>query len=354
MFRAVLCGAGDTSLISDDFKKLVTAIGGDPWHYQSGTISYLNHPHADFRRNSARTVAEADVLVFVILERFGEISWDTELREAVGRGKAILILCLQTTYQTFLEDRGRSSALDPRLFRLLQELEVNHSMTIVPFTQNTFLDVLRRQLSQLFRLSLLTLEERHRRGAMTSILRNPESASPHDLELMRLIALDELEEKRLRKEAILGLASRDGVDDETLLELAGSLEQGVSRLAFAQLPRLIKTRPVSLSLLEELTELAGDSDDAGLPRRLVASLFSIDPEIAVTVLVGIPSLEVGTRRRIAQLLFEHQHTIRSVMPESIKLLRRCFTGDGERNWLKRAKALLTDWEGDAAAPTATS
>lgn len=226
MFRAMLCGAGDTSLISDDFKKLVTAMGGDPWHYQSGTISYLNHPRADFRRNSARTVAEADVLVFVILERFGEISWDTELREAVGRGKAILILCLQTTYQTFLEDRGRSSALDPRLFRLLQELEVNHSMTIVPFTQNTFLGVLRRQLSQLFRLSLLTLEERHRRGAMTSILRNPESASPHDLELMRIIALDELEEKRLRKEAILGLASRDGVDDETLLELAGSLEQG--------------------------------------------------------------------------------------------------------------------------------
>ena len=171
---------------------------------------------------------------------------------------------------------------------------------------------------------------------------------------MRIIALDELEEKRLRKEAILGLASRDGVDDETLLELAGSLEQGVSRLAFAQLPRLIKTRPVSLSLLEELTELAGDSDDAGLPRRLVASLFSIGPEIAVTVLVGMPSLEVGTRRRIAQLLFEHQHTIRSVMPEAIKLLRRCITGDGERNWLKRAKALLADWEGDAAAPKATS
>lgn len=99
-------------------------------------------------------------------------------------------------------------------------------MTIVPFTQNTFLGVLRRQLSQLFRLSLLTLEERHRRSAMTSILRNPESASPHDLELMRIIALDELEEKRLRKETILGLVSRDGVDDETLLELAGSLEQG--------------------------------------------------------------------------------------------------------------------------------
>ena len=58
-------------------------------------------------------------------------------------------------------------------------------MTIVPFTPDTFLDVLRRQLSQLFRLSLLTLEERHHRGAMTSVLRNPESASPHDLELMR-------------------------------------------------------------------------------------------------------------------------------------------------------------------------
>ena len=45
----MLCGAGDTSLISDDFKKLVTAIGGDPWHYQSGTISYLNHPHLSCR-----------------------------------------------------------------------------------------------------------------------------------------------------------------------------------------------------------------------------------------------------------------------------------------------------------------
>jgi hypothetical protein len=85
----MLYGAGDTSLISDDFKKLVTAMRGDPWHYQSGTISYLNHPRADFRRNSARTVAEADVLVFVILERFGEISWDTELREAVGRGRRV-------------------------------------------------------------------------------------------------------------------------------------------------------------------------------------------------------------------------------------------------------------------------
>ena len=74
----------------------------------------------------------------------------------------------------------------------------------------------------------------------------------------------------------------------------------------------------------------------------------------MTVLVGMPSLEVGARRRIAQLLFEHQHTIRSIMPEAIKLLRRCITGDGERNWLKRAKALLADWESDAAAPSATS
>ena len=59
-------------------------------------------------------------------------------------------------------------------------------MTIVPFTPDTFLSVLRRQLAQEgVRLSLLTLEERHHRGAMTSVLRNPASASPHDPDLMR-------------------------------------------------------------------------------------------------------------------------------------------------------------------------
>ena len=84
MFRAMLCGTGDLSLISEESKKLVTTLGCDPWHYQSRTISYLNHPRADFRRNSARAVAEADVLVLVLLERFGEVSWKIELRETIG------------------------------------------------------------------------------------------------------------------------------------------------------------------------------------------------------------------------------------------------------------------------------
>src|SRR6185312_10277694 len=106
----MLCGASDTDRIQAEFLKVVAEFGGDPWHYQSGRIRHLNSAGASFAANSRRTVQSVNLCVFVIVERYGQLTWETELGEALFSGKPFLIFCLDHTYQKYLTLR---SSVDP-------------------------------------------------------------------------------------------------------------------------------------------------------------------------------------------------------------------------------------------------
>ncbi|MFI5501554.1 hypothetical protein ACIA5E_21030 [Nocardia asteroides] len=78
--RVMLCGASDTDDVRDQFAEVITGFGGEPLHFLSGSIQYLNSADASWSKNSEITIRAADLCVFVIVEDFGEITWGTELR----------------------------------------------------------------------------------------------------------------------------------------------------------------------------------------------------------------------------------------------------------------------------------
>jgi hypothetical protein len=98
MLEIMLCGASDTDRVRNEFVQVIEGFGASPLHYLSGDILHINSATATWDRNSTTTVRSADLCVFVIVERYGEITWTRELREALDIGKPFVVLCLADTY----------------------------------------------------------------------------------------------------------------------------------------------------------------------------------------------------------------------------------------------------------------
>jgi hypothetical protein len=347
MLQIMLCGASDTANVREDFVKVVTEFGGQPWHYLSGHIVHLNSVGASWRDNSVSTVQHADLCVFVIVENYGEITWKTELHEAMISGKPFLVLCLDRTYQTYLaliKNVGDLSAVTDtgkqNLVKVIQELETDRQLTIVPFSYGLFDTELRRQLATLFALSLQRLEERNRRGAVSRIFKDPSRLTLSDLELTTRMAVDELEDKIVRKQAIRALAARTAADEETTLTLLSSAEQGVQRLAVQLLAHLYSRRPAEPEFFEHCVSIVNQSDDVGLARRLIPSLLDIDLSAAIDALSELDLTEVGARRRLANILEDHENAILAAGLENPvrSLLARCLDATSESDWKTRCRA----------------
>lgn len=97
MFEVMLCGAYDVGNIEETFSEVVQGFGATPWWYSDGRILYRNSRHSRWEDNSKATVRNADICVFVILEEYGEITWTTELQEALNAGKQFAVLVLDTS-----------------------------------------------------------------------------------------------------------------------------------------------------------------------------------------------------------------------------------------------------------------
>ncbi len=346
MLSVMLCGASDTDLVRGEFVDVITQFGGDPWHYLSGRILHLNSAHASWEHNSRATVQHADLCVFVIVERYGQLTWGTELREALLAGKPFLVFCLESSYQKYLAltrsitDLSAITSADERqLVVTLRELESERQITVVPFRSGYFRDELRRQLGTLFSLSLSSFEDRNRRGALALILHDPGKLHASDFPTVLGIALDESEDKNIRKAALRALAARRAADEETVLALLSSTEQGVRRAAAQSLAALYPTRPAEPEFIEQCVAVANASDDVGLARRLIPALLDIDLATAVKAVALLDLSEVGARRRLAQALENAEpRIVREGLADEVRaLLRRCLEDPGEIGWLSRCK-----------------
>ncbi|MBM7085335.1 hypothetical protein ACWCHM_10170 [Micromonospora sp. SCSIO 07396] len=343
----MLCGASDTDRIKGQFVRIVSDYGAEPWHYQSGRVLHLNMAGASWAGNSRSTVQNADLCVFVIVEKYGSITWETELRTALLAGKPFLVFCLEDTYKAYLTLRKSVADLstltnpnEKRLVEIIRELEGDRQFTVIPFSYDLFGEELRRQLATLFGLSLNRLEERNLRSLAARMFGDPARLTSADLAVAATIAIDEVEEKGLRKQAVRALAERRAADEETVLSLLGSTEQGVQRLTLQLLPDLYTPRPAEPDFLEQCVRVANSSDDVGLARRLIPSLLSLDLAGAVQALAELDLSEVGSRRRLATALEQHEADIRRLRltAEVRALLIRCLGGTDESDWKARCKA----------------
>lgn len=348
VLKIMLCGASDTEDLSRSFAEVTTGLGGEPWHYRTGEILYLNTATASWLGNSRRTVAAADMCVFVILRRYGEITWSTELREALNAGKPFLILCLDSTYAEYmaLTRNVPSEAIqseDKRnLVQMMTALELERQLTVATFDFSTFKDVYRREAAKIFEEALDVLSQRARREALIAFLGDAERLTASDLAAAETLAIDEFEEKGPRKLAIEALMARGRASPDTVLQLLESREQGVQRLTLLGLAKLYTVRPPEPDFVDELISIGNDSDDAGVVRRLIPALFDIDVAEAVRGCSTLDLTEIGARRRLAAALEAHEDEIRVLRLESqaVALLRRCLVKSEDAGWLARCRSYI--------------
>nr|WTC09192.1 hypothetical protein OHA15_15805 [Streptomyces anthocyanicus] len=352
MMRIMLCGAADTERVRDAFVQVVEDFGGIPRHFLSGTVNYINSATSSWTENSRESVQDADICVFVIVEEIGRITWETEVSEALMSGKPFLVLCLDKTHQRYLFLHSTfppptdlsviPSEQDRNLVMTLRELYHERQITVAPFTDGSFRDVLRRELSQLFRIAVGHLSERNRRGSAVPLFAQPSRLSMTDLVIARRIALDEFEEKHKRKQALRALAARRALDEEPLYALLNSPEQGIQRLSFELLEQLYTPRPAAPAFLEHLVVIANDSDDVGVPRRMIPIVMAIDLAGAVAALALLDLDDAGCKRRLAACLEAHEDAVAELgLGEPVaELLRACLSGSAPSDWKSRCRAYL--------------
>lgn len=353
MLEIMLCGAEDTEQVRAQFVDVVESFGGTPLHYLSGDVRYINSLRSQWTENSQATVEGADVCVFVVVERFGTITWGTELRAALDAGVPFLVLCLAPTYAKYLTLRRDVKSLDAvrddsdrRLVESLYEIESLHQLTVVPFERHLFVDVLRKQLAALFTYGLEAVQEQNRRRSLAPLLYDPDKLTAHDLARTAEVARDELEDKTLRKRALLALAARAACDEDTLRAVLESTEQGIQRLAVQELNRLYLRRPPDVDFLEHVIEIVNVSDDVALVRRLIPQLFELGAAVAVPVLEGLELSEIGTRRRLANALADAEESIleSGVTEAALRIARNCEEGAVPTEWKVRLRDLIARLE----------
>lgn len=349
MLEVMLCGAQDLSTVSGQFAEVVLDFGGDPWQYLAGRVLHVNSMNANWAANSRATVQKADLCVFVIVQRYGDITFSVELKTALGSGKPFLIFCLRETYQKYLT-LSRSIASpdaisdpgDRALIAAMRELEFDHQLTIVPYDHGYFKDELRRHMATLFSESLELMAVRNQRLGLIGALSGGKRLTSLDRQLLSSLATDETEEKNTRKRALAALADDGGLDEDDLLMVLDSREEGVQRQSIELLPRLWPERPVSEDLLNRCVQIANSSDDVGVTRRLIPVLFAMDVAGALQALDSLNLTEIGARRRLAAAIEEHESAIvqGNLRPQAASLAGRCLAPTTEASWLQKCKDLV--------------
>lgn len=316
MLQIMLCGAHDVGELSTAFTNVVQSFGAEPWFYQEGKIQHINSRTSRWTENSRATVSKADVCVFVILDRYGDITWSHELQQALDLGKPFVILALESSWTRYNvlqwsitdPDVVRSED-DRRMIELLRMISSDYQFTVTPFTYNSFQEKLRGELSGLFQAGVELVQLRNQRGALLDALTGTEPLSRNQIQHVIALATDEYEPNKLaRKAALRRLAADRQRDDELLLEVCRSSEQGVQRLAFDLVPDLLALPPKE-DTVRELAQISAGTDDVGIPRRLVVALAKVDPTSIDLLLEAIGSLEEGLRRRAFEVVEEDWDTV---------------------------------------------
>ena len=360
MLNIMLCGESDTQVVADRFAEVTQELGGEAWHFLSGQMRYTNTATASWKTNSRLTVAMADLCVFVMIRNRGEITWGTELQAALAQGTPFLLLCLDDTYAAYLE-RRRTQLIDQEdpalrsLVETLTQLETERELTVVQFGFDTFVDIYRREAARVFAAGLSALGFRARRDALVRLLDRPERLTELELLDAEKLAIDEFEDKGPRKLAVMALVQRRAATPPTATALVHSREQGIQRLAIANLRDLYTVRPPEPEFLEDCVAVANESDDTGVSRRLVRELFELGVAPALEALQALDLTDVGARRRLATELERHERPIieGGLVAEAAVLLDRCLRNPAEEGWKARCRALLGRIQGVESAATVT-
>jgi hypothetical protein len=311
MLEIMLCGAHDVGELSAAFSEVARDFGAEPWFYQQGTIQHINSRTSRWSANSRATVRRVDVCVFVILDRFGDITWNEELEEALNHGKPFVLLALESAwdrYSTLIHRLSDPSAIgsddDRQMVDLLHRISSEYQLTVTSFSYTTFKEKLRAELAQLFGHGIQLIQRGNQRASLMEIMLGNNKLSHQQQHDAVALATDEYEANKLERKTALRRLAKDGFRDaELVLSACASREQGVQRLAFDLLSELLPT-PVDDELVRDVVQIATASDDIGVPRRLISGIARIQPLSLDVVLHAAGTTDEGVRRRAYEAVEE--------------------------------------------------
>jgi hypothetical protein len=287
-----------------------------------------------------------------MLDRYGDITWNHELQEALALGKPFVVLALESAWlrytnllHSITDPDALASTDDRQMVGLLRQLSSDYEITVAPFTYSTFKEKLRWALAALFQEGLRLIEQRTNRAILLETSHSSGPLTRDQITRLAAIATDEHEPNKLaRKTAIRRIAAAGVTDSELALDVCRSAEQGVQRLGFDVLPQLLSL-PLDESVVRELSQIAQATDDVGVPRRLVSSLAAMDPTMADVLLDAIDSVDEGVRRRAYEAVEEHWDEVLTAWGRArmAHFLDRCeATAPRRARWIDRLRRRKDD------------
>jgi|GEM_PF-1043441 len=311
--KVLLCGATDIKYYAKSFDRVIKEMGCDPAHFLNATAEKDNY--SKWEDNSRVSVVNSDVIIYLIVEKYGEITWNTEFITAKANGKPFILLCAYDTYTAYytlgrdyrFPELETDETQTDKIFKLIRSLD-SQQVTIVPFDSDTFENILKKEIVLQFRKGLDLLAQSNKQSKLISIIKAKDFhastykiLSEEERNLYIEIALDIFQNKEIRKRIIVFLAHNGGLDDKHVLALIYDAEQGVARKAVSLLSKLVK-RDSDLDLIfENIIQVSNEDSDFGLERRAIKSMFEIDPIKATKYLKSFfPAGDIGTPRRILQ------------------------------------------------------
>ena len=343
----MLCGASDTKDIEKMFEKTVRAFGAEPKSFLNASHYHEDSLTSTSEGNSIASVDDADICVFVVYKDYGSITWEVEFKHAIREGKPFIILCKAETrqkYYSYKED-GECPEKFREMYNTLSEIESIRQLNLVPFELDDFSVVLTSKLSAIMEAALGKYTEYQRRKNSEYLLHSGAKLTASDIKDLIEIATDEYESKKIRKDIIERLSGIRVVEQNTVLDLIGSPEQGVSRLALDKLDQLLSLSEYTQEFLDECVIKVSKTEDTGAERRLVQALLRIDVSKGLRAISdNLPIVEIGTKRRLAAELINHKEDISKlgIQKLAIDIGEQCSKTADNKGWRDDIKAFVNE------------
>ncbi len=308
MMNIMLCGASDLKgWVSETFASVSASFGLQP-------LAFGGDQHAVFRfdnystyiANSTQSLQHADIVVFVLLRKYGKITWEIEYREALLLGKPFLVYWLESTFREYI---NRPPGDHPDELASLLSLLHEQQRTIIPFNEENFEKQLDNGIMTIFSQGVNLLKNENMNKGLRGIIMNHDYRAsvlerrPADEERrLKNLLFDIWEHKTFRK-AILAYFSQhpELLSTDEIVSLIDDPEQGVKREAVNRLARFVRPDTPLNPLFEQVVELAKEDTDVGVARRAILSLFEINRSLAALHLQALfPVDDIGIPKRIAQ------------------------------------------------------
>lgn len=306
----LLCGAADIKTIVSSFKTTIASMGFDPKEFITGTSPANNF--SNWGENSMEAVTRADIIVFVLISKAGDITWNVEYETAVRLGKPYILLCeeeLASLYFTTREDPLVKVTSKHKLHKAMKVLDllIEQQRSIIRFSisDNNFSKVLLGRMTIELESAVKKLEEYYKNRGLLLLIRDKNykqlmfnNLTNSQIQYFENVLMDVFEHKEIRKRIIYFFSIHKYLSDEQIIALIDDPEQGIAREVVDHLPALVSDKNNKEKIISALISTLDGSTESGTIRRAINSILNLDFKIGINYIDKIPAYDIGTPRRI--------------------------------------------------------